>query len=192
MLKFPHIFPHFFLLLPIFLTIFLTFTFLTFSLHFSSHLPCEESGQFPALMWGNFCEEKVWKMWGNRVENVRKFPHFFLTLNFHSARATSKSDIVASTQALAPGSYGLEVGSWRRRRQMMCVKRHCHLQYQSLIVASCTRHLKTSAECRNAVCSNPVKRFRVLKESLLRWVVGWRSLQVMQQINRAADSTVRK
>ena len=82
MLKFPHIFPHI-LLLPIFLTIFLTFTFLTFSLHFSSHLPCEESGQFPALMWGNFCEEKVWKMWGNSVENVRKFPHFFLTFSSH-------------------------------------------------------------------------------------------------------------
>ena len=82
MLKFPHIFPHI-LLLPFFLTIFLTFTFLTFSLHFSSHLPCEESGQFPALMWGNFCEEKVWKMWGNIVENVRKFPHFFLTFSSH-------------------------------------------------------------------------------------------------------------
>ena len=28
-----------------------------------------------------------------------------------------------------------------------------------------TRHLKTSAECRNAVCSNPVKRFRVLAKA---------------------------
>ena len=28
-----------------------------------------------------------------------------------------------------------------------------------------TRHLKTSADCRTAVCSNPVKRFRVLAKA---------------------------
>ena len=120
-LKFPHIFPHI-LLLPIFLTIFLTFTFLTFSLHFSSHLPCEESGQFPALMWGNFCEEKVWKMWGNSVENVRKFPHFFLTFSSHwifivIGWVHSSTSSISSTTSI---SVGMTIYNWWNSKVLGC------------------------------------------------------------------------
>ena len=69
------------------------------------------------------------------VGSWRKRPRQVMCPRRH-CKVQHRSQIVASTQALAPECYGLEVGSWRRRRQMMRVKRHCHLQHQSLTVAS--------------------------------------------------------
>ena len=42
-----------------------------------------------------------------------------------------------SAQVPAPGCFGLGVGSWRKwPRQVMCPKRHCHVQHRNQTVAS--------------------------------------------------------